>query len=159
MNRTVKDSLAAIATVTFVATVTVALMNQDPPPQFQSNTSAVTITVKPTATVTVTAEPTSTPTVTVTAKPERASRSSTRTSVWDRLAQCESGGNWASNVGLYDGGLQFHPKYWPHYAEQAGVSARYAWQATREEQIRVAEIMRAERGWKPWPHCSAQLGL
>jgi hypothetical protein len=32
--------------------------------------------------------------------------------VWDRLARCESGGNWAHRGGTYHGGLQFHPQTW-----------------------------------------------
>ncbi|WP_114906754.1 transglycosylase family protein [Ornithinimicrobium murale] len=34
-------------------------------------------------------------------------------SVWDRVAACESGGNWSINTGNgYYGGLQFHPQTW-----------------------------------------------
>lgn len=76
-------------------------------------------------------------------------------SVWDRLAQCESGGNWSINTGNgYSGGLQFNPGTW-----RSNGGSGQAHQASREEQIRVAENLRAARGFSPWPACSAKLGL
>jgi hypothetical protein len=87
-------------------------------------------------------------------------KTSSSGSVWDRLAQCESGGRWDYNGSSgYDGGLQFSPKYWPFMANKAGVSADYAWQASREEQIRVAEVILDRQGWGAWPACSSKLGL
>lgn len=77
--------------------------------------------------------------------------------VWDRLAECESGGNWQSTVGLYEGGLQFHPQTWDAY-KPAGYPAA-AYQASREQQILVAERVLASQGWGAWPACSAKLGL
>ncbi len=77
--------------------------------------------------------------------------------VWDRLAQCESGGRWSLNVGLYDGGLQFHPATWRGFGGER--YAQYAWQATREEQIDIAERVKARQGWGAWPACSRKLGL
>ena len=78
--------------------------------------------------------------------------------VWDRLAQCESGGNWSINTGNgYYGGLQFSLGTWAGYG-----GATYASRpdlATREEQIAVAERLRAARGYAPWPACAAKLGL
>jgi hypothetical protein len=80
------------------------------------------------------------------------------TSVWDDLAQCESGGNWAINTGNgYYGGLQFSYDTWHGYG--GGEFADYPHQATREEQIVVAERLRAERGYAPWPACRTKLGL
>jgi LysM repeat protein len=76
-------------------------------------------------------------------------------SVWDRLAQCESGGNWGINTGNgYSGGLQFSPGTW---AANGGTGS--ASNASRSEQIRVAERVRASQGWGAWPACSAKLGL
>lgn len=76
-------------------------------------------------------------------------------SVWDQLAQCESGGNWAINTGNgYYGGLQFAQSSWT----AAGGSGSPA-DASREEQIRVAENLLAMQGWGAWPACSSQLGL
>ena len=77
--------------------------------------------------------------------------------VWDRLAVCESSGNWASSVGSYEGGLQFHPSTW--LAMGGGQYARHAYQATRTQQIAVAERLLARAGWGQWPACSRKLGL
>ena len=79
-------------------------------------------------------------------------------SVWDALAKCESGGNWAINTGNgYYGGLQFSLGTWNAYG--GAEFAAYPHQATREEQIVVAERLRAARGYQPWPACRAKLGL
>lgn len=76
-------------------------------------------------------------------------------SVWDRLAQCESGGNWSINTGNgYYGGLQFSLPTW----RSVGGSG-YPHQASREEQIARAEILLARSGWGQWPACSSKLGL
>lgn len=76
--------------------------------------------------------------------------------VWDALAQCESGGNWAINTGNgYYGGLQFNLGTWQAYG-----GTGYPHQNSREQQIAVAERLRAATGgYGSWPHCSAQLGL
>lgn len=79
-------------------------------------------------------------------------------STWDRLAQCESGGNWAINTGNgYYGGLQFNQGTW---ASNGGTAyAPSAHLATREQQISIAERVAAGRGFAPWPACAAKLGL
>jgi Transglycosylase-like domain len=78
-------------------------------------------------------------------------------SVWDRLAECESGGNWSINTGAFDGGLQFLPSTW---RSMGGTQyAPYAWQATREQQIAIAEKTLAAGGWGQWPGCARKLGL
>jgi LysM repeat protein len=75
--------------------------------------------------------------------------------VWDRLAQCESGGNWGISTGNgYSGGLQFSAGTW---AANGGSGSAH--NASRAEQIRVAERVRASQGWSAWPACSAKLGL
>ena len=77
---------------------------------------------------------------------------------WDRLAQCEAGGNWHINTGNgYYGGLQFSASTWRAYG--GGEYAPTADQATREQQIAVAERTLAAQGWGAWPACSARLGL
>ena len=79
-------------------------------------------------------------------------------SVWDDLAKCESGGNWSINTGNgYYGGLQFSYSTW--HSNGGGAYAEYPHQATREEQIAVAERLRAAAGYAPWPACRAKLGL
>ncbi|HSE10783.1 MAG TPA: ubiquitin-like domain-containing protein [Nocardioidaceae bacterium] len=77
-------------------------------------------------------------------------------SVWDRLAECESGGNWAINTGNgYYGGLQFNIDTWRAYG-----GTGYPHENSREAQIAVAERVRdANGGYGAWPHCSQQLGL
>ena len=76
-------------------------------------------------------------------------------SVWDRLAQCEAGGNWATNTGNgYSGGLQFSPGTW---AANGGTGN--AADSSREQQIAVAQNMLAKQGWGAWPACSSKLGL
>lgn len=78
--------------------------------------------------------------------------------VWDQLAQCESGGNWAINTGNgYSGGLQFVQSTW--VANGGGAYAPTAAQATRDQQIAVAENLRAKSGFNPWPACASKLGL
>lgn len=77
-------------------------------------------------------------------------------SVWDRLAQCESGGNWAINTGNgYYGGLQFNAGTWRAYG---GTGLPH--QASRETQIAIATKLRdASGGYGAWPGCAASLGL
>jgi uncharacterized protein YabE (DUF348 family) len=76
--------------------------------------------------------------------------------VWDALAQCESGGNWAINTGNgYYGGLQFNLGTWQAYG-----GSGYPHQHSRETQIAVAERLRAATGgYGSWPGCAASLGL
>ncbi len=77
---------------------------------------------------------------------------------WSALAGCESGGNWAINTGNgYYGGLQFSAGTW--LGNGGGEYAPTADQATPEQQIAIASRVQANRGWSPWPACSAKLGL
>lgn len=76
-------------------------------------------------------------------------------SVWDRLAECESGGNWSINTGNgYYGGLQFSLSTWRAYG-----GSGMPHQASREEQIAIAKKLQADAGWGSWPACSSKLGL
>ncbi len=77
---------------------------------------------------------------------------------WDRVAQCESGGRWDINTGNgYHGGLQFSPRTWAGFGGKE--FAPVAHQATREEQIVVAERVLAKQGWNAWPVCSRKTGV
>lgn len=79
-------------------------------------------------------------------------------SVWDRLAKCEAGGNWAINTGNgYYGGLQFTAGTWSGHG--GGQFAPRADLASREQQIVIGERVLASQGWRAWPACSAKLGL
>ena len=76
-------------------------------------------------------------------------------SVWDKLAECESGGNWSINTGNgYYGGLQFSLSTWRAYG---GTGMPH--EASREEQIAVAKRVQADQGWGAWPACTAKLGI
>jgi LysM repeat protein len=73
---------------------------------------------------------------------------------WDAMARCESGGNWSINTGNgYHGGLQFSPGTW-----KANGGTGMAHQASRQEQIRVAENVRRTQGMRAWPHCARTAG-
>ncbi|MEU1518870.1 transglycosylase family protein [Streptomyces sp. NPDC005811] len=77
--------------------------------------------------------------------------------VWDRIAQCESGGNWHINTGNgYYGGLQFSASTWRAYGGSA--YAATADGASREQQIAVATKVQKSQGWGAWPVCSARAG-
>ena len=78
--------------------------------------------------------------------------------VWDKVAHCESSGNWKINTGNgYYGGLQFSSSTWRAYG-----GARYAaraHQATKAEQIAIARRVLAGQGPGAWPVCSRRAGL
>jgi len=81
---------------------------------------------------------------------------------WDQLAECESGGNWAINTGNgFGGGLQFmHQRSYSTWLSFGGAEfAPHPWEASREQQIAVAEKVLASSGWNAWPGCSRKLGL
>jgi resuscitation-promoting factor RpfB len=81
----------------------------------------------------------------------------TNGSIWDAIAGCEAGGNWAINTGNgYYGGVQFDQGTWERngglrFASRADL-------ATREEQIAIAEVTRERQGWGAWPVCSGRAG-
>ncbi len=77
--------------------------------------------------------------------------------MWDRIAQCESGGNWHINTGNgYYGGLQFSAGTWRAYGGSA--YAATADQASRSAQIAVASKVQRAQGWGAWPVCSVRAG-
>lgn len=78
--------------------------------------------------------------------------------VWDRVAQCESGGNWSINTGNgFYGGLQFTRSTWLAYG--GGKYAPTANQATKAQQIEIAKKTLAGQGPGAWPVCSQRAGL
>lgn len=95
-------------------------------------------------------------------------------SVWDRLADCESG-EWDRNGNpvpgtarwdlrpaehVFEGGLQFHPDTWDAFAPGVlGAAPEAAYLASRAEQIAVAEAVLDAQGWGAWPACAKKLGL
>lgn len=88
-------------------------------------------------------------------------------SIWDRLAECESHGEWdygphsGWGSGIFEGGLQFHPDTWDAFAPGVlgGAAPEAAYQASRTQQIAVAEAVLAAQGWEAWPACARKLGL
>jgi murein DD-endopeptidase MepM/ murein hydrolase activator NlpD len=78
--------------------------------------------------------------------------------VWEKVAACESGGDWDINTGNgYFGGLQFTPSTWKAYG--GTVYASRADLATKNQQIAVAEKVLAGQGPQAWPVCSVRAGL
>jgi hypothetical protein len=73
---------------------------------------------------------------------------------WDRMAQCEAGGNWAANTGNgYYGGLQFSLATWQHYG-----GSGYPHEASKDAQIAIGKRVQAAEGWGAWPGCARSLG-
>jgi LysM repeat protein len=73
---------------------------------------------------------------------------------WDELAQCESGGDWSINTGNgFGGGLQFTDSTWSAFGGSGAPE-----DASRSEQIQVAERVKAEQGMNAWPTCSRKTG-
>ncbi|MEU3888115.1 transglycosylase family protein [Streptomyces sp. NPDC029041] len=82
--------------------------------------------------------------------------SAATTSEWDAVAQCESGGNWSINTGNgYYGGLQFSASTWSGYGGTQYAST--ADQATKAQQIEIAEKVLASQGKGAWPVCGKGL--
>jgi len=104
--------------------------------------------ISPTPTSTQVPTPTPSPTVAATVEV-------TNDAVWDNLALCESGGNWAIDTGNgYYGGLQFSQGAW----ESVGGTGNPA-HSSREEQIMRGKMLQEKRGWGAWGMCAVQLGL
>ncbi|MFC9911866.1 transglycosylase family protein [Streptomyces sp. NPDC059862] len=77
---------------------------------------------------------------------------------WDRVAECESGGSWSANSGDgYYGGLQLSQEDWERYGGLA--YAARADQASRSQQIAVAERILADQGVGAWGTCGLTAGL
>ncbi|PYC82736.1 transglycosylase [Streptomyces tateyamensis] len=78
--------------------------------------------------------------------------------VWDKVASCESTGNWSINSGNgFYGGLQFTSSTWAAYGGTQ--YAPRADQASKDQQIAVAERVLAGQGPGAWPVCSVKAGL
>lgn len=101
------------------------------------------------------AQPTETAQPVARQSPIQSASSAASGSVWDSLAACESGGNWAINTGNgYYGGLQFSQSSW-NAVGGSGLPSN----ASRDEQIMRGQMLQARQGWGAWPACSAKLGL
>ena len=123
---------------------------------------APTTTAKPTTT---TVKPTTTtvkPTTTTPAAPAVAAGpvapDPNDPNTWEKLAKCESGGNWQAvstpRSGMqYYGGLQFSLTTWQGLGGQG-----YPHEAPKATQIEMGKKLQARQGWKAWPTCARQLG-
>ncbi|MFG2698044.1 transglycosylase family protein [Kitasatospora sp. NPDC048407] len=86
------------------------------------------------------------------------SASAADVATWDKVAQCESSGNWSINTGNgFYGGLQFTSSTWAAFGGTA--YAAQANLATKAQQISVAEKVLASQGPGAWPVCSVKAGL
>jgi LysM repeat protein len=73
---------------------------------------------------------------------------------WDAVAQCESSGNWHTATGNgYGGGLQFTNSTWHAFGGSGNPE-----DASREQQIQVAEKVKGSQGMGAWPVCSKKAG-
>lgn len=94
--------------------------------------------------------------------------------VWDRLADCESGDWNADGVpvtgsarweygltfdhgDIFEGGLNFHPRTWDAFRDPG--MPDHAGHAGRGQQIEVGRRVLDAQGWGAWPVCSRKLGL
>jgi hypothetical protein len=85
--------------------------------------------------------------------PQRTRPAAAPSARWDRIAWCESGGRWdhppvTNSTGTYSGGLMIWVRAWTVYGGTE--FAPQAWQASKAEQIVVAERILADRGWGAW---------
>ncbi|WTX00500.1 transglycosylase family protein [Streptomycetaceae bacterium NBC_01309] len=86
------------------------------------------------------------------------SASAASVSTWDKVAQCESTGNWSINTGNgFYGGLQFTSSTWREFGGTQ--FAPRADLATKDQQIAIAEKVLAGQGPGAWPVCSVKAGL
>ncbi|WP_405831319.1 transglycosylase family protein [Streptomyces sp. NBC_01176] len=77
---------------------------------------------------------------------------------WDRVAECESGGQWSADDGNgYYGGLQLTQENWQRYGGR--MYAPSADEASRSQQIAIAEKVLADQGLAAWPTCGPLSGL
>ncbi|WP_308435085.1 LysM peptidoglycan-binding domain-containing protein [Streptomyces mirabilis] len=77
---------------------------------------------------------------------------------WDRVAECESAGQWSADSGNgYYGGLQISQADWEKYGGLTYASS--ADEASRSQQIAIAEKLLDDQGLTPWPTCGPLSGL
>jgi hypothetical protein len=94
------------------------------------------------------------PTTTTTRPPAPRNGDPNDPATWEKLAQCESGGNWSMNSGNgYYGDLQFSLASW---RDVGGTG--YPHEHSKSEQIHRGKILQARYGWDQWPVCARELG-
>lgn len=152
-----------VATAVAVVALTACGSNTVPEPPTPTNEMIGGLVTSTSIVVHDSSTTTTTTTTTIAAVPSTAVQVLTVPGVdrWDQLAQCETGGNWSANTGNgFGGGLQFaHASNWSTWLSYGGGEfAAHPWEATREQQIVVAERVFADAGWRAWPGCSRKNG-
>ncbi len=138
---------AAAPTTTAAPGTTLAPASTEAPPTTAAPTTTTTVARVRTLAAPTTAPPT-------TAAPTYAYGDPDDPATWDRLAQCESHGNWAANTGNgYYGGLQFSLATWQNHG-----GTGYPHEASKATQIEIGKRVQAAKGWGAWPGCSDKLG-
>lgn len=111
-------------------------------------------TIPPPPTTTTTTPPTTTTTTQHVHRSQTGGGDPNDPASWDRLAQCESGGNWATNTGNgYYGGIQFSLSSWRSVG-----GTGYPHEHSRETQIAMGQRLHSQGGWRHWPGCSRSFG-
>ena len=87
---------------------------------------------------------------------QQAAEKASRDSVWDRIAACETQGNWSMQGPSFSGGVGFANNTWSSFGGTE--FAPNAGQATPEQQIIVAERVRARVGMGAWG-CAKRVGV
>jgi resuscitation-promoting factor RpfB len=87
---------------------------------------------------------------------QQAAAKASRDSIWDRIAACETQGDWSMRGSSFSGGVGFSNAAWSQWG--GSEFAPNAGQATREQQIVVAERIRASVGLGAWG-CAKKLGV
>lgn len=142
----VEPQLLATTTTTAAPTTTA------PPPEVTAAPPTTAAAVRQTAAAEPAPPTTAAPAPPPTAAPRPGDPNDPAT--WDRLAQCEAGGDWSINTGNgYYGGLQFSLATWQSYG-----GAGYPHEAPKATQIAIGKKVQAARGWGAWPGCARQLG-
>lgn len=132
-------------------------------------TTTTTTTAAPPTTTTTAPPPTTTTTTSTTVVVHQAPPAPADGWTWDELADCESGEwdrhrrpipgsrNWADTRGGYEGGVHFAPSTWDGFKPVGFPDGAH--QATREQQIAVAERVLDRQGPGAWPVCSYKVGM
>ncbi|WP_084597189.1 transglycosylase family protein [Nocardioides aequoreus] len=91
-------------------------------------------------------------------RPQKKQKKVPHAGVWNRLAKCESGGNWRINTGNgYYGGLQISPGTWGAFGGKR--FAHLPHKASKGQQITVGVRIKNGQGWGAWPSCSRKIGV
>ncbi|MDP1819718.1 MAG: transglycosylase family protein [Acidimicrobiales bacterium] len=143
-------SIAATTTTTTLPPAPTTTTTAAPPPRAVARPVAVPAPPPPSPAP----APASAPAPAPAPAPARGGADPSDPATWDRLAACESGGNWAANTGNgYYGGLQFSASTWRSVGG-SGLPHEHS----RATQIEMGQRLQARAGWGQWPACTRKLG-